>query len=110
MPYKAEKIIIEKTQYDRRVKLTPEQKDEIREQFALGFSQRKLAKIYGVDRRLISFIVNPESHEENLKRRDERGGSRFYYEKEKHRNYVKKHRRYKHTLKLQGKIQLKEEQ
>lgn len=110
MPYKSDKIRIEKTEHDRRVKLTPEQKDEIREQFALGVSQRKLAKLYRVDRRLISFIVNPESHEENLKRREERGGTKFYYEKDKHNNYMKKHRRYKHELMKQGKIQFTEEE
>lgn len=104
MPYKSEKIKIEGTRLDRRRKLSEEQKDEIRELFAIGVSQTKLAKRYEVDRRLISFIVHPASHEENLLRREERGGSKIYYEKEKHKNYVKKHRRYKQALKLKGKI------
>ena len=104
MPYKSEKIKIAFTEHDRRIKLTDEQKDEIRERFAAGASQRSLARIYKVDRRLISFIVNPESYEENLKRREERGGTKFYYEKEKHKNYVKQHRRYKQSLKLSGEL------
>ena len=104
MPYKSEKIKIEGTKYDRRRKLSEEQKDEIRELFAVGMSQTKLAKRYGVDRRLISFIVHPVSHEENLLRREERGGSRVYYDKDKHRVSVKKYRRYKQQLKLKGDI------
>ncbi len=61
MPYKSEKIIIRGSQYDRRQKLTPEQKSEIAFRYATtDISQRKLAEEYGVSRRLITFIVNPE--------------------------------------------------
>ena len=48
MPYKSEKIIIRGSQYDRRQKLTPEQKSEIAFRYATtDISQRKLAEEYG---------------------------------------------------------------
>lgn len=105
MPYLSEKIKIAGTKFDRRIKLTEEQKKEIKKLSSAGLSQRKLAKIYKVDRRLISFILNPAALEENLKRRDERGGSMVYYDKEKQSRCVKQHRRYKQELKLKGIIE-----
>jgi len=42
----------------------------------------------------------PDKQAENLKRRNERGGSKFYYQKDKHNQAMKTHRTYKHkTLK-----------
>ena len=104
MPYLSEKIKIEGTKFDRRRKLTEEDKKKIRELSSAGISQRRLASIYKVDRRLISFILNPSALEENLKRREERGGSKIYYDKKKHAVYVKLHRRYKQDLKLKEEI------
>ncbi len=66
MPYKSSGIIISGTQYDRRQKLTPFQKAEIFHRYMTeAVSQRQLAREYGVSRRLITFIVNPESEERN---------------------------------------------
>lgn len=63
MPYKSERIKLSREQ-DRRVKLSDEQKDEIRHKYELGiFSQRALAREYNVSRRLISFILFPEKAE-----------------------------------------------
>ena len=104
MPYLSEKIKIAGTEFDRRIKLTSEDREEIVKLYSSGLSQRKIAAIYKVDRRLISFIVNPSAYEENLKRRTERGGSKVYYDKNKHANYIKQHRRYKQDLKLKGEI------
>jgi len=105
MPSKSDNIIIEHTEFDQRIKLSVEQKKEIIERYHCeGLPQRKLAKIYGVDRRLISFIINPVAYEENLKRRAERGGTAIYYDKEKHRGYMKSHRRYKNRLHREGLI------
>ena len=104
MPYLSEKIKIAGTKFDRRIKLSEEQKEEIKKLSSAGLSQRKIAGIYKVDRRLISFILNPASYEENLKRRAERGGSKVYYDKVKHANYIKQHRKYKQNLKLKEEI------
>ena len=105
MPYKSEALIIEHTEYDRRIKLTGEQREEIITLYSKGVSQRELSRRFKVDRRLISFIINPSALEENLKRREERGGGRIYYNKDKYSGYIKDHRRYKEKLKKQGYIE-----
>lgn len=104
MPYKSQKIKIAGTKYDRRIKLTPEQKEEIF-QNKDGLSQRALAKAYGVSRRTIQFILHPKKLEENKKRREERGGWTQYYDPSTWPETMKEHRRYKQDLKLQGKIE-----
>jgi hypothetical protein len=103
MPYKSAKIKIEGGQYDRRVKLTPEQKSEIHKN-VLGLSQRELARIWNVSRRTIQFILHPEKLEENKKRRAERGGWKQYYDSDLWAETMKEHRRYKQKLKVEGKI------
>ena len=104
MPYKSEKLIIQHTEFDRRIKLTSLQKEEIISLHSKGISQRELARRFKVDRRLISFIIDPASYAKNLKRREERGGTKVYYNKEKHKDYIREHRRYKQKLKLENKI------
>ena len=88
---------------DRRVKLSDEQREEIKV-LKGKMTQSATAKIYGVSRRLIQFIWFPEQHEENKKRRAERGGSKQYYNKEKHRKDMQEHRAYKKQLKEKGLI------
>lgn len=95
MPHKHEKEkVLLKREKDRRVKLTHEQRQEIKEN-KLGLSQRSLAIKYNVSRRLISFILDPAKQIQNLEKRKERGGSKKYYDKEKHKEYMKNHRHYK---------------
>ena len=92
MPYKSSGIIISGTQYDRRQKLTPFQKAEIFHRYMTeAVSQRQLAREYGVSRRLITFIVNPESDD-----------------RKKHTENIRNHRRYKQRLFQEGKIILKD--
>lgn len=63
MPYKSEKIKLTKEQ-DRRVKLSDNQKQEIRELYETGnYSLNGLAKQYGVSKKTILLIVNKESAE-----------------------------------------------
>jgi len=104
MPYKSEEIKIAGTKHDRRIKLTPEQKEEIY-QNKLGLSQRALAKEYGVSRRTIQFILDPEKLKENIKRRKERGGTMQYYNSSEWAKTKKEHRKYKQDLKLKGEIE-----
>ena len=105
MPYKSEKILIEKTSFDRRAKLTDDDKELIRKIKAEeNLSQRELAKKFNVSRRLIQCILDPEKLAENKRLRKERGGSKQYYDKEKHREYMKDHRHYKQTLYIKGQI------
>lgn len=89
---------------DRRIKLTQEQKDMICTEYAEGnISQRELARQYNVSSRLISFILFPERLQENLKRRQERGGWRQYYDKEKRRLTMREYREYKRELRKRAK-------
>jgi hypothetical protein len=110
MPYLSSKIKIEKTEFDRRVKLTEDDKKLIiwlSEEEKL--SQRKLAAQFNVSRRLIQFVLDPEKLAKNNEKRAERGGSKQYYDKEKHREYMKDHRHHKQDLKLKGLIHLDSE-
>lgn len=103
MPYKCEKIIkLAGTSNDKRRRLTDEQKDEI---IALKgtISQRECAKRYGVSRRTIQFLWDPDKHKRNLQCRQERGGSKQYYDKEKQKQYMKTHRHYKQKIYLSSK-------
>ena len=99
MPYKTEKLKLDSKFLDRRVKLLDCQKEMIvwwRNE--KGLSQRKLADMFGVSRRTIQFILDPRKLEENKERREERGGSKQYYDKDKVKNYMKTHRKYKHQI------------
>lgn len=102
MPYKSEKIKIVGTKNDRRVKLTEQDRADISE--LTGMSIRGIARMYGVDKRLIQFILYPERKAKNLLDRKNRGGSMAYYDKNKQKEYIKKHRHYKQELYLKGEI------
>lgn len=107
MPYLSENIKIEGTKFDKRIKLTPEDKTLIKQIYAAGkTSQRKLALQFNVNRRTIQFVLDPDKLKENLLRRSERGGFMQYYDKDKHAATVKKHRAYKESLKKEGLISL----
>lgn len=104
MPYKSEKIKIEKTNLDRRIKLTEKQKDKIAS-LKGSVSQRKCAEMFNVSRRTIVFIWFPEKLERNKQVRQQRGGWKQYYNKTKNTEYMRKYRRYKQELFLKGQIE-----
>ena len=107
MPYKHIEMLIPETK-DRRCKLTKAERAEIKELYGT-ISQRKLAKMFGVSRRLIIFIGCPEKHAENLRQRAERGGSKAYYDKDKWREQMKRHRKHKQKLYVKGELIAREE-
>ena len=80
MPYKSEKIKIEHTKHDKRIRLTENQKDEIISLRGL-ISIHKCAERFGVCRRTIQFLWFPERLERNKQLRQKRGGSKQYYDK-----------------------------
>lgn len=102
MPFKFEtdKLLIPK-EHDKRIKLTDTDRIKIKELYG-KVSQRKLAKMFNVSRRLIIFIGCPEKHKLNLKQRAERGGSKQYYDSIKCVKYKQKHRQHKKELFKQG--------
>lgn len=59
MPYKSEKIPIAGTRLDARRKLSNEQKEAIKLLTAEGYSQRKLAEMFGCSRWSVQNILRP---------------------------------------------------
>ena len=103
MPYKSEKIRLPK-EYDRRVKLSDEQKKEIREEYSLGkTSHNKLALKYKVSKSLIGVIVN-EKRMENMKNYIKIHWKEHQQKGEEHNEAIKRTRRYKHELYKKGLI------
>lgn len=103
MPYISDKIAIKNPKLDKRVRLTPKQKEEV-VALSPALSQRELARRFEVSRRTIQFILDPDKLKQNLKRRKERGGWIQYYTKEKQSLYMKTHRRRKYKLFKEGLI------
>lgn len=105
MPYKSEKIKLSKEQ-DRRIKLTEEQRQSIKNEYASGLvSQRELARKYNVSRRLISFVLDEKKAEivaQQLKERRKDG--RYKPPKEEWAAIIREHRRYKQKLYKDGKL------
>jgi DeoR/GlpR family transcriptional regulator of sugar metabolism len=109
MPYLSRKIKIEKTEFDRRIKLTPDDKELIkwlREDEQISY--QKLADRFGVSKRTIIFIIKPETLEACKKKRAERGGWKQYYDKEANTEVQREHRQYKQKLYVEQKIKLNE--
>ena len=105
MPRISDSVPINNPSLDRRVKLTDEQREQIRNEYNAGdTSYQKLADEYGVSKRLVMFIVNPDKEiiaREQFKQRQKDGR---YYNKEEHTKQVKEHRDYKKKLYEEGKI------
>lgn len=103
MPYKSSSIKLP-PEYDRRRKLTDEQRDEIRHKYKTGeYSLNKLAIEYKVSKKLILLTVNPESKRKADERTRERW-RQYYPNTEKRNEAVRKHYAYKQELYLAGKI------
>jgi transposase len=99
MPYKTEKLKLESPFLDKRVKLLPCQKEMVIYWTNQGLSQRKIASMFKVSRRLITFIQDPKKKEKDLENRAARGGSVIYYKGgEEWNETMKTHRRRKHEL------------
>lgn len=111
MPYKSERIKIAGTQFDRRIKLTDEQKDLIRwlrEEEQISYN--KLAVQFNVSKRLVMFICNPEKYEkskEQFKQRTREG--RYKPNKKEWAETIREYRKYKQELYLNNKIKFENE-
>ena len=90
MPYRFEnKHLKMRKEDDKRIKLTEDDKKEIRKLYSQGLmSQRQLAKMFNVSRRSIQFALDPEKLKENYKQRVERGKDGRYYDKERQKEYM----------------------
>lgn len=103
MPRKTDTIPINNELLDKRVKLTQDDKKLIvwlREEEQISY--QKLANRFGVSKRSIIFICRPELKVKDLENRKKRGGSKLYYNKEKHTQSIREHRDYKKELNQKG--------
>lgn len=106
MPYTSSKIPIAGTKYDRRIKLTDDQKEYIkwlREEEHISYN--KLAIMFNVSKRLVQFICNPakaQESRERLKKAKKEG--KYKPSKEDRAAIMREHRQYKQKLKLEKKI------
>lgn len=109
MPRKSDSIAINNPKHDKRVKLTDTDKEQIKKDRELGSSIHGLSKQYGVSRRSIQFILYPERLEKSNADFAERRKDGRYYDKDKHKEYVKAHRNHKKELHNAGLLDGKEQ-
>lgn len=103
MPYKSEKMAINNPKLDKRVKLTDEDKSNIRKEYEEGtISINALSRKYNVNKRSIQFILFPERLEKAKKDYAERRKDGRYYDKDKHNVSTNMHRKYKQELYKEG--------
>lgn len=108
MPYKSDKIKLNGLQ-DRRKRLTDEQREEIKKLYGTGhYSLNDLAKKYNVSKKSILLIVNKDSAEKAKQYRKEHWRE-WQRTGEEWNETIKKTRKYKHELYLQGKLKDKED-
>jgi hypothetical protein len=92
------KGILMPPELDRRIKIQKSEHPRIKLLHAQGVAIRAIAREYGVDKRLIQFILFPERQKVMYQARVARGGSMQYYDKNKWREVMKEHRHYKSTV------------
>ena len=103
MPYKSEKIKLTGMQ-DRRRRLTDEERQEILEIYQSGLSSlKKLADAYGVSKKTVLLIVNPESAEKAKQYRKE-NWQQWQRKGEEWNKVQREHRAYKQQLYLNGEL------
>lgn len=93
MPYQSDKIPIAGTKHDRRSKLNQDERNAVIILVQKGYSQRKLAAMFRVSRRLIQSIIKPQP------RQPARPRSAEYWAEAK-----RKYRKRKNELLKTGKI------
>ena len=90
--------------YDRRRKLTEDQKEEIKVLYERGLgSQRSLASKFGVSRSTIAILTNPK-RAEKVKERIKEHWKDYKQTKEEHAKSMRDLCRYKYKLHKEGKI------
>ena len=85
-------------QQDGRRKILSSQHEEIREKYKNLKSMRKVASIYGVNKRLIQFIVYPERLKALQEWNKMIKHHKKYHDTEKRRMYMRKYREKKQQL------------
>ena len=103
MPALIDKVTVG-AEFDRRRKLTDEQRDEIRHKYATGeYIYTQLAEEYGVSKKVILLTVNPESKRKNAEYAKTHWKNQIRTKEERTRT-AREHRAYKQQLLDAGKI------
>lgn len=82
---------------NKNVKLSDSEREEIKSLYGT-ISQRKLAKMFKVSRRLIIFVACPEKYKHSKELYKERRKDGRYYKKDRHTIAIKKCRLHKKEL------------
>ena len=98
MPSKIDKIPLGSEFFDKRVKLLPCQQERLVLLRSLGYSLRKLASIFSVDKRTVQFLLDPEKLKACKAARKRAGGSAQYYDKTENTASMRKHRQHKREV------------
>lgn len=96
-------VAYEDKMQDGRQKLDPALHPKIRALYKTVKSQRKLAEMFGVSRRLIVFILFPERLERLQKHNKEIEHWKLYYSTEERKLAMRKYRAKKRLLKIKPK-------
>lgn len=107
MPYKSDrKGVLIPRELKRNIKLSLEEREEIKRiRREDGVSYQKIANAFGVSKRLVIFICNPDIEKRAKERLREAKRQGKYYYKDKNTAAVRETRRYKHKLYLNGKLE-----
>lgn len=108
MPLQQDKITLNDPFLKRSVKLLPCQKESIVRIRGQGISINQIARMFGVNKRTIQFILFPERLEQNKALRNERGGSKIYYDTQRNTESQRSLRKYKKELFLNNKQENKD--
>jgi len=83
--------------FDRRIKLTDKDREEIKRLYEEGMAVRAIARMFEkkCSRRLIQMIIFPERLRALYQRQKEEKHWKTYYDKDKRREYMRNHRKYK---------------
>lgn len=104
MPYISEHIPISNTKHDWRVKLLPEQRQSVKDEYVSWSSVRSLALKYWVSISLIKFLISPARQAYQKKRNKEHW--KDYINREQLTIASRELRRKKHKLYKEGTIKL----
>lgn len=102
---KIDKYSISNTKLDRRVRLTLEDKAKIIKEYKQTRTTiSDLARKWNVSRSTISYVLFPERYERAKERHEERRKDGRYYDKEKYKESLERHREYKRELLKNGEL------
>lgn len=102
MSLNIDKIKIGDRTLKRSCKLSIDNITQIKQLYEDNNSINGISKLFNVSKRLVQFILFPDRHIISLQLRKERGGSKIYYDKDKHTVSNKDYRNYKRKLLKEG--------